>query len=51
MDLRAVARAIAGETVRTLADSGFGRSFEPDELEAALDTAIWQPDYPTYEPV
>ncbi len=50
-DLRAVARAIAAETVRTLADSGFGRSFEPDELEAALDTAIWQPDYPTYEPV
>jgi malate dehydrogenase (oxaloacetate-decarboxylating) len=50
-DLRAVARSIAAETVRTLADEGFGQAMDDDALRAALDTAIWHPHYLTYEPV
>ncbi len=50
-DLRAVARAVATETVRTLGASGYGRVMDDAEIEAALDTAIWQPTYLTYEPV
>jgi malate dehydrogenase (oxaloacetate-decarboxylating) len=50
-DLRSVARAIATETIRTLGESGYGRVMDDDAIEAALDEAIWQPDYRTYEPV
>ncbi len=50
-DLRPVARAIAAATIRTLAESGFGRVMSDEDIEAALDEAIWQPDYLAYEPV
>ncbi len=50
-DLRSVARAIAAATIRTLGESGHGRVMDDDAIEAALDAAIWQPDYLAYEPV
>ena len=50
-DLRPVARAIAAATIRTLGESGYGRVMDDDAIEAALDEAIWQPDYRAYEPV
>jgi malic enzyme len=50
-DLRAISRAIARETVRTLRASGDGLQLDDEEIEAALDAAIWFPEYRTYEPV
>jgi malate dehydrogenase (oxaloacetate-decarboxylating) len=50
-DLRAVARAIAAETIQTLAETGYGKAMDQETMEAALDETIWQPDYLPYEPV
>ncbi len=50
-ELRSVARAIAATTIRTLAESGYGRVMDDDAIEAALDASIWQPEYLAYEPV
>ena len=34
--------------VRELRDSGFGRQFDDDELELAVDGAMWRPEYLDY---
>ena len=48
--LRAVARTIAVAVVREARDSGHGRADSDDEIEAAIDRAMWWPDYVTFEP-
>ena len=49
-ELRRVARAIAVELVRHLRDSGYGRAFHDEEIEPAVDAAMWRPDYIPYLP-
>jgi malic enzyme len=49
-DLRAASRAIACEVVRVARDTGVGRHFADDEIEPAVDAAMWFPDYQEYEP-
>ena len=44
-DLRSVARRIAIAVVRRLRDSGAGRLFADDEIEVAVDQAMWWPEY------
>ncbi len=48
--LRAVSRSIAIALVRHLRDGGYGRQFRDDEIEPAVDRAMWRPDYLPYEP-
>ena len=48
-DLRAIARRIAIAVVRRLRDTGYGRQFHDDEIEAAVDRAMWTPAYHPYE--
>ena len=48
--LRAVARAIAVAVVREARDSGRGRAYSDEEIEAAVDRAMWWPDYVPFEP-
>ena len=43
-DLRAVARAIAVAVAREARDGGPGAD-RPTEIEAAVDAAMWAPDY------
>ncbi len=50
-DLRHVARAIAIAVVRHLRDSGYGRQFRDEEIEPAVDRAMWWPDYLAIEAV
>ncbi len=49
-DLRAVTRAIAIAVVRRARDTGYGRQYRDEQIEPAVDRAIWRPDYRTYEP-
>jgi malic enzyme len=49
-DLRAAARTIALALVRHFRDSGYGRQLPDDEIEMAVDRAMWWPDYLRYEP-
>jgi malic enzyme len=49
-DLRAVARAIAIRLVRHARDTGYGRQFRDEEIEPAVDRAMWWPAYPRLEP-
>ena len=49
-DLRAVSRAIAVAVVREARDSGFGRAFRDEEIEPAVDAAMWFPEYVPYVP-
>jgi len=49
-DLRTVSRAIALAVVRTARDTGSGRAYHDDQLEAAVDAAIWYPAYVPYIP-
>jgi malic enzyme len=49
-DLRWIARRIAVAVVRRLRDTGYGRQFRDDEIEPAVDAAMWTPDYEPYEP-
>jgi malic enzyme len=44
-DLRRVARTIAIGVVRQLRDSGYGRQYRDEEIEPAVDRAMWRPDY------
>ena len=44
-NLRRVARGIAAAVVREARDSGVGRSLSDEEIENALDEAIWEPAY------
>jgi malate dehydrogenase (oxaloacetate-decarboxylating) len=50
-DLRAVTRAIAIAVIRRARDAGFGRRYRDEELETAVDRAMWWPDYLPYEPI
>ncbi|HLI16396.1 MAG TPA: NAD-dependent malic enzyme [Acidimicrobiales bacterium] len=45
-DLRRVSRALAVAVAREARDTGVGRAIAGGELEAAVDAAIWDPDYP-----
>src|SRR5690606_12696864 len=49
-DLRVAARAIAVALVRHFRDTGYGRQYHDDEIELAVDRAMWWPDYPELEP-
>jgi malic enzyme len=49
-ELRAVSRAIAIAVVRHFRDTGYGRHIHDDDIEPAVDRAIWWPDYLPYEP-
>ncbi len=48
--LRTVARAIAVAVVREARDRGHGRAYLDEEIEAAVDRAMWWPDYGEVEP-
>ena len=48
--LRAVARAIAVAVAREARDGGHGRDRSDLEIEAAVDAAMWWPDYVPLEP-
>jgi malate dehydrogenase (oxaloacetate-decarboxylating) len=47
-DLRSIARRIAIAVVRRLRDTGYGRQFRDEEIESAVDEAMWTPDYQPY---
>ena len=49
-DLRMAARAIAVALVLHFRDSGYGRQYRDDEIELAVDRAMWWPDYLELEP-
>ena len=48
-DLRVAARAIAVALVVHFRDTGYGRQFRDDEIEPAVERAMWWPDYPELE--
>jgi malic enzyme len=48
-ELRVAARAIAVALVRHFRDTGYGRQFRDDEIELAVDRAMWLPDYAELE--
>jgi malate dehydrogenase (oxaloacetate-decarboxylating) len=50
-ELRAVSRAVAIEVARALRDAGVGRAIDDDEIPAAVDAAMWWPDYLPYEAI
>ncbi len=49
-DLRSIARRIAIAVVRTLRDSGYGRQLRDEDIEPAVDRAMWTPEYESYQP-
>jgi malic enzyme len=49
-DLRRIARTIAIAVVRHLRDTGYGRQYRDEEIEPAVDAAMWWPAYPDLEP-
>jgi malate dehydrogenase (oxaloacetate-decarboxylating) len=49
-DLSKLARAIACVVVREARDSGLGRVLDDDEIEPAVDAAMWDPLYLPYRP-
>ena len=49
-DLRTVSRAIATEVARYAREAGTGRAYRDEQLEAAVDAAIWFPEYVPYTP-
>ena len=48
--LRSIARRIAIAVVRRLRDTGYGRQFRDEEIEPAVDGAMWVADYVPYRP-
>jgi malic enzyme len=48
--LREVSREIAVRVVRAARDDGFGRAFRDEEIEPAVDDAMWFPEYRPYTP-
>jgi malate dehydrogenase (oxaloacetate-decarboxylating) len=49
-DLRRIARRIAIAVARRLRDTGYGRQFRDEEIEPAVDRAMWAPAYVPYRP-
>ena len=49
-DLRAVTRSIAIAVVRRARDTGYGRQYRDEEIEPAIDRAIWWPEYLPFVP-
>jgi malic enzyme len=49
-DLRSIARRIAVAVVRRLRDTGYGRQLRDDEIEPAVELAMWTPAYERYQP-
>jgi malic enzyme len=49
-ELRRVARAVAVEVVRHLRDTGYGRQYRDEEIEPAVDRAMWWPEYSPFIP-
>jgi malic enzyme len=49
-ELRPVSRAIALEVVRVARDLGIGRALADQDIPAAVDAAMWMPEYREYEP-
>lgn len=49
-DLRPIARRIAIAVVRRLRDTGYGRQFRDEDIEPAVDAAMWTPEYRPYRP-
>ena len=47
-ELRRIARRIGVAVVRRLRDTGYGRQFRDEEIEPAVDGAMWTPDYVPY---
>ena len=47
-ELRPIARRIAIAVVRRLRDTGYGRQFRDEEIEPAVDKAMWTPEYRPY---
>jgi malic enzyme len=47
-ELRSIARRIATAVVRQLRDTGYGRQFRDEEIEPAVDAAMWEPEYRPY---
>jgi malic enzyme len=47
-ELRPIARRIAIAVVRRLRDTGYGRQFRDEEIEPAVDGAMWTPAYRPY---
>jgi malate dehydrogenase (oxaloacetate-decarboxylating) len=47
-ELRQIARRIAIAVVRCLRDTGYGRQFRDEEIEPAVDEAMWTPAYRQY---
>jgi malic enzyme len=50
-DLRTIARRIAIAVVRRLRDTGYGRQFRDEDVEPAVEAAMWTPAYRAYRPV
>jgi len=48
-DLRPIARRIAVAVVRRLRDTGYGRQFRDEDIEPAVDRAMWTPAYQPYQ--
>lgn len=46
--LRRVSREIAMRVIREARDSGIGRAYRDDQIEPAVDGAMWYPAYPAY---
>jgi malic enzyme len=49
-ELREVSRRIAIRVVRTARDCGFGRAYHDLDIEAAVEAAMWFPEYVPYIP-
>jgi malic enzyme len=49
-ELRSIARRIAIAVVLRLRDTGYGRQFRDEDIEPAVDGAMWAPDYVAYRP-
>jgi malic enzyme len=49
-EMRSVSREIAVEVVRVARDRGYGRLYRDEDIESAVDRAMWTPDYLPFEP-
>jgi malic enzyme len=47
-ELRPIARRIAIAVVRRLRDTGYGRQYRDEDIEPAVDGAMWTPAYQPY---